>query len=128
MEAPGVGCGAWIEEDGRVLLVERLREPERGLWNLPGGKVDPGERVEDAIAREVFEELGVTIEVGRLLCVTQMMGGTWHWVSPVHRARILSGTPENREPAKHGAIRWWPLDGLPGNLGQAVRDGLAARS
>ncbi len=125
MQAPGVGCGAWIEEDDRVLLVHRLRDPERDCWNLPGGKVDLGERAADAVAREVEEELGVRVAVGSLLCLSEMMGQGQHWVSPVFRATIIDGVPVNREPSKHAAVAWWPLDGLPSPLGQAVRDGLA---
>jgi ADP-ribose pyrophosphatase YjhB (NUDIX family) len=126
MESPGVGCGAWIEQDGRILLVHRLRAPERGCWNLPGGKVDRGECAADAVRREVAEETGVDIAVGGLLCVSQLIEPGHHWVSPVYRARIVSGSPANREPAKHADVRWWPLDALPASLGQAVRDGLSA--
>jgi 8-oxo-dGTP diphosphatase len=125
---PGVGCGAWIEEDGRVLLVLRLRAPEKDLWNLPGGKIDWNERAEDAVVREVAEETGVTIALDGLLCFTQTMERDHHWVAPVYRARIASGRPRNVEPAKHGDVRWWPLDALPAALGQAARDGRAARS
>ena len=58
--APGVGCGAAIVRDGRLLLVKRRQAPEAGHWSLPGGKVDFGERVEDAVRRERSrEEVGV---------------------------------------------------------------------
>ncbi|MHB2169744.1 NUDIX domain-containing protein [Alsobacter sp. R-9] len=126
--APGVGCGAWIEEDGRVLLVHRLRAPELGCWNLPGGKVDAGERAAEAVAREISEELDIGIAVGPLLCLSELIGEDHHWVSPVYCATIVAGDPVNREPEKHAAVRWWPLDALPSPLGQAVMDGLAALS
>ena len=64
---PGVGCGAAIVRDGRLLLVKRKRPPEAGCWNLPGGKVDFGERVEDAIVREIAEETGLKIALLRPL-------------------------------------------------------------
>lgn len=127
MDAPGVGCGAWIEDEGRLLLVHRVRPPEQGVWNLPGGKVDRGERAAAAVRREIAEEVGIDIAVGALLCVSEIIGPDHHWVSPVFVSHILSGIPENREPAKHADVRWWPLDALPAPLGQAVRDGLAAR-
>ena len=126
-QAPGVGCGAWIEEGGRVLLVLRLKGPEQGCWNLPGGKVGWDEPVADAIRREVAEETGATIALTGLLCVTEMREPGHHWVAPVYAARIVAGEPHNREPAKHGAVAWWPLDALPTPLGQAARDGRAAR-
>ena len=124
---PGVGCGAWIEDDGNVLLVLRLRAPELGLWNLPGGKIDWNERAEDAVVREVVEETGAGIAIEGLLCLSQMMEPGHHWVAPVYRARIVSGAPRNVEPTKHGDVRWWAIDALPDNLGRGVRDGLAAR-
>ncbi|HSP39485.1 MAG TPA: NUDIX domain-containing protein [Frankiaceae bacterium] len=52
---------------GRILLVQRANEPGRGLWSLPGGRVEPGETDEQAVVREVAEETGLTVEVGRLV-------------------------------------------------------------
>lgn len=127
MNAPGVGCGAAILRDGRLLLVKRLRAPEAGCWNLPGGKVDFAERVEHAVAREIGEELGVTVAVGRPLQLTQMIGiDGQHWISPVYLAEIVAGEPSNREPAKHEAIVWADLDAPPAPLALAAREAIAA--
>lgn len=52
--------------DGRLLLIQRGNEPGRGLWSLPGGRVEPGESDEAAVAREVAEETGLTVTVGKL--------------------------------------------------------------
>jgi ADP-ribose pyrophosphatase YjhB (NUDIX family) len=54
------------DESGRVLLVRRANEPGRGLWSLPGGRIEPGEAEEAAIIREVLEETGLVVEVARL--------------------------------------------------------------
>jgi len=57
--------GAVVRDaDGRFLLVLRGREPDRGLWSIPGGKVEPGEDDRSACAREVVEETGLAVEVG----------------------------------------------------------------
>lgn len=56
--------GAVVHDaEGRVLLVLRGREPAAGLWSIPGGKVEPGEAREAAVAREVLEETGLVVEV-----------------------------------------------------------------
>ncbi len=51
-----------IFEDGNLLLVERAKEPLKGYWSLPGGIVEAGEKLEDAIRREVQEETGLEVE------------------------------------------------------------------
>lgn len=56
-----LGVGALILDSGRVLLVERGNEPLAGCWSLPGGAVEAGERLEEAIVREVFEETGLRV-------------------------------------------------------------------
>lgn len=126
MNAPGVGCGAAILRDGKLLLVKRLKAPEAGCWNLPGGKVDFGERVETAVAREILEEIGVVIEVTRSLGLTQMIGiDDQHWISPIYMARIVSGEPRNLEPHKHEALVWADLTAPPEPLALAAREAIA---
>lgn len=63
------------DDDGRVLLVLRGREPSRGLWSVPGGKVEPGETLEEACAREVLEETGLTVRVGQELWCVRLPAG-----------------------------------------------------
>ena len=62
-----IACvGALVRDpDGRLLLVQRAQEPARGTWSLPGGRVEPSETTTDACAREVLEETGLVVEVGR---------------------------------------------------------------
>jgi ADP-ribose pyrophosphatase YjhB (NUDIX family) len=58
-----------FDRDGEVILLRRGFDPGRGLWTFPGGFVDLGESVEDAARRETQEELGVSIQLGRLVGV-----------------------------------------------------------
>ena len=126
MLSPGVGCGAAVLKQGRLLLIQRRREPEAGCWGLPGGKVDLFETSEQAIAREVAEELGIRISDLSLLKTVEQIDrdGGWHWVSPVYLAGAYAGEPELREPEKHGGFAWFGLDDLPDNLTYPTRDAL----
>lgn len=69
MEGNEIACvGAVVQDDeGRFLLVRRGREPARGRWSIPGGKVEAGESDPEATAREVLEETGLAVEVGELV-------------------------------------------------------------
>ncbi len=60
---PVVGVGAIITRGGEVLLVRRGREPQKGLWSIPGGVLKVGETLEEAILREVREEVGLEVRV-----------------------------------------------------------------
>jgi ADP-ribose pyrophosphatase YjhB (NUDIX family) len=68
-DAPRVGVGAVIVEGDRVLLVQRGNEPGRGLWAIPGGVLELGETVADAVRREIAEETGLEIETGEVAAV-----------------------------------------------------------
>jgi 8-oxo-dGTP diphosphatase len=67
--------GAVISDgDGRLLLIKRGREPGAGLWSLPGGRIEPGETDQQAVAREVLEETGLRVECRRLLGAVELPG------------------------------------------------------
>jgi ADP-ribose pyrophosphatase YjhB (NUDIX family) len=121
---PGVGCGAAILRDRRLLLVKRRKPPEAGCWSLPGGKVDFGERVADAVKREIAEELGVAIALKRSLGFVEMIVDGQHWVSPIYLAET-AGEPVNAEPEKHDSILWADLDAPPAPLAIAAREAIA---
>jgi 8-oxo-dGTP diphosphatase len=125
---PRVGCGAAVVRDGKLLLVQRLTEPEAGCWGLPGGRVDPFEPLADAVRREIHEELGILIGDAALLCLVELIdrAGEEHWVAPVYRVAAFSGEPTNREPTKHGDVGWFTLDALPAALTIAARHAAAA--
>lgn len=66
---PKVAAACVIERDGQILMVKRAVPTRYGFWCMPGGYVDRGEPVEDAAAREVWEETGLKVEVGQLIGV-----------------------------------------------------------
>ncbi|EGD53742.1 NUDIX hydrolase [Gordonia neofelifaecis] len=69
---PVLAAGAVIVDDaGRILMVKRGHDPERGCWSVPGGHVEIGETTAEAAAREVLEETGLRVEIGaELWCAT----------------------------------------------------------
>lgn len=114
----GVGVGAMVfNEAGEVFLSQRgeLAKNERGTWEFPGGKVEFGEKLAEAVAREFLEEYGMVIQVGELLSVDDhiLPEEGQHWVSPTFLANFVSGQPEIKEVGKCSAIGWFRLDALP---------------
>lgn len=91
--------------DSTVLVAQRVRPPElAGRWELPGGKVAPGESERDALARELSEELGVGIRdvaVGDRLGDDILLDGTT--TLRAYRVRLIHGEPH---PHDHRALRW----------------------
>jgi 8-oxo-dGTP diphosphatase len=60
--------GAVLKDDaGRLLLIKRGHEPGKGLWSIPGGRIEPGETDEEAVIREVREETGLVVTVGSFI-------------------------------------------------------------
>ncbi|HWR65280.1 MAG TPA: NUDIX domain-containing protein [Bellilinea sp.] len=117
----GVGVGAiLVDSQGRLFLAKRGEKAknERGRWEFPGGSVEYGETLVEALKREMFEEYGVEIAVGELLDVVDhiLLGEGQHWVSPTFICHILQGEPHIVEPEKCAAIGWFPPDSVPAPL------------
>ena len=101
-----VVAAALIDPDGRVLIAERPPgKAMAGLWEFPGGKIEPGETPETALIRELDEELGITVKPACLAPFTFASHGypQFHLLMPLYLCRRWDGTPEPRE---HSAIKW----------------------
>ena len=102
-----------LDERGRVLLGRRGIEPALGLWDTPGGFTAPGESLEECVRRELREEAGVEIEVGRLVVtVPDEYGNTGEMtVNAFYECRIVSGDPQPDDDVAE--LRWFEPDELP---------------
>jgi len=114
----GVGVGAMVfNAQGEVFLSQRgpNSRNERGTWEFPGGRVEFGESLKEAVAREFLEEYGMVIAVDDLLGLDDhiLPDEGQHWVSPTYLAHFVSGAPHILEPGKCTAIGWFALDDLP---------------
>lgn len=90
-----IGVAVIWDEQRRVLIARRRPEGVLGgLWEFPGGKVEPGETVKDCIKREIWEELGIVIEVGRHLISVDHIYIHLHVTLVVHHCIHLTGIPK----------------------------------
>lgn len=123
----GVGGGVLIFNDqGQVLLMKRSAgaKNEAGYWCKPGGTIEFGETAEEAMIREIKEELDIDIEITGFVNFTNHIIAKegQHWVALNFIARIIGGELKNMEPHKHEEIVWFDLDNLPEKLTQTARE------
>lgn len=93
---PKAAVSAIIIRNNKVLLVNRGCEPNKGLWSLPGGSIEPGETVREALAREVLEETCLNVRVGNIATVHDVISRDgdsllFHYVIISFFAEVLSG-------------------------------------
>lgn len=106
-----IGVAVIWNEQGKILIDRRRREGLMGgLWEFPGGKLEPGETVQDCIKREIQEELAIGIEVGAHVITINHTYSQFHVTLNVYHCRHESGEPQ---PIECDEIRWVTVDELP---------------
>jgi ADP-ribose pyrophosphatase YjhB (NUDIX family) len=117
-DQPVVGVGALILSQGKILLEKRINEPAKGKWTIPGGVVEVGESLEDAVIRETREETGLEVEAPRLIDVVDQVDldekgkVKYHFVIIDYVVSVKRGVPVAASDAD--ALRWVPLDEVEG--------------
>ena len=100
---------AILHRDGAYFATQRGYGEFEGMWEFPGGKIEPGESREVALKREIQEELGVDIAIENILCTTEYDYPSFHLTMHCYLCSIASGEIELRE---HKSALWLTSDGL----------------
>lgn len=108
-QTPSLGVGAVVVDDGRLLMVKRAKDPGRGLWSVPGGHVEVGEYLGDAVRREVLEETALEIAVEGLVGFFEVVGDDYHYVILDFMARPTGGRAVSAG-SDVDEVEWVPLD------------------
>ena len=122
MKNPVPAVAAIILRDRDILLIKRATEPNKGKWSVPGGSMELGETLDQALNREVREETGLEIEIGELAGVNDLIVKhdgeiTFHYVLIDYYATVKSGEPSPATDVSE--CRWVPLDEI-GNYGVTI--------
>ena len=112
---------AIIEHDGTYFATQRGYGEFEGMWEFPGGKIEPGESREVALKREIQEELGIDITIDKFLCTTEYDYPSFHLTMHCYICCIASGEIELREhksarwlrSEELGSVEWLPADISP---------------
>lgn len=107
--------------DGRVLLVaSTYRSHTQALWNLPGGRVVPGELLRDTVMREVFEETGLRASVSELAYVSESYDGARHVLNATFAIDVVGSIAAPQGDDHVVAVEWVPIDRLAERIAVAV--------
>lgn len=121
---PGLGVGVMILKDDKVLL--GLRNPNKekasselngqGTWTMPGGKVEYMEKLADAAKRELEEETSLIANDLKLICISDDMTDTAHYVTAGFLVNEYSGEIKTMEPETILEWKWFDINNLPDNM------------
>jgi 8-oxo-dGTP diphosphatase len=113
---PVVGVGAVILDGDKILLEQRKNEPSKGKWSVPGGLVELGESMEDAVIREVKEETGLDVYEPQLVDLVNYVSYgekgavIYHYVIIDYLVTVMGGKPKAASDA--AALKWVPFNEL----------------
>lgn len=111
---PILAVSAVVVSDGRLLMVKRTGEPAAGCWSLPGGRVEAGETLHDALLREVHEETSAQIRVGELIGVAEEAGIGGHFVILGFRAELVGPSAGIAAGDDASEVAWVRIEDVAG--------------
>lgn len=125
-EFPRVGVGMLIVDNGKYLLAKRKKSPEAGCWGILGGKLELGEELQVAAAREAEEECQMRVNNSIFLGLSEQIDiDGQHWVSAIYLANQTTGKASITEPESFTAMDWFSFEMLPEPLTKAATDAIA---
>lgn len=114
-----IGFGVVIVRDRKVLLGYQTRGYEEPCWAFPGGKLDEGETINQAVVREVREECGLEVSNFEFITLFEdIFENMTHVISLVVKVNSFQGEPEVLEPNKCQQWKWFGIDNIPENKTQ----------
>ena len=123
-DCPNVGVGLGVIREGHVLLHLRKGKHSPNTWAFPGGHLEKWEQFGECARRELVEEAGPEIEIGRMhywdVMNTMFIEEGKHYVVIFLWADWISGDAQVMEPTKNAGWKWWPWDSLPENSMQGL--------
>ena len=108
-----VAVGAVVRRAGQLLLVRRGRAPAAGEWSVPGGRVEPGESLAEAVVRELYEETGLRCVCGPLVGWVERISDDHHFVILDFEATVTSAA-DPVAGSDAAEARWWPVSEVAG--------------
>jgi 8-oxo-dGTP diphosphatase len=102
--------GALILRRNKIVLVQRARAPLKGYWSLPGGLIEPGEKIEDALQREVLEETGLIVRPKKIFEIFERIipdtqgRAEYHYILHDYLCRVVGGDLKAGDDA--GKVAW----------------------
>lgn len=113
MVRPAVGIGVMVERDGKVLLGRRKGAHGAGTYGWPGGGLEFGEPLINAVRREAREEAGIEVVDFELICISNVVDYGRHYLDLEFRVKNFTGEPLLCEPQTIESWAWYALDALP---------------
>lgn len=104
---PQLAVGVFVfDAEQRLLLIQRARDPGKGLWTIPGGRVEFGERIKAACRREVREETGLDVTIADFVTVFERVDGDYHYVIVDYLGLIAGSSPPLVADDDAAQARW----------------------
>ena len=123
---PAVGVGVMIRKGNQVLLGKRKGAHGEGEYGWPGGGLEFGEKLEDAVKREALEEAGIVVNACRFICVSNIVEYGRHYIDFEFEVTDFDGEPVVNEKDFNEGWGWYDLEDLPKQMFTPCRKALVS--